>query len=120
MSPHRAAPSFPHRVLAAVCAALVLGLTVFAASPEAHRWVHADPGSHSCGQHGDAPVPASADHICAITLFGHGVQLDAAPAALLPPREIAAALPRIAAGMLDLVAPRYLRQPERGPPASRV
>ncbi len=55
------------RLLAGGCAALVVLLVVFAASPALHEWLHPD-ADH-------------ADHECAITLFMHGV--DAGGAAVV-------------------------------------
>lgn len=101
-------------------AVLVLGLTFFSASPQAHRWLHGH-AHHACSDHAELPAAPTADHHhCAITLFAHGVQVDAAPSALVPPRIVLQVLARIASTEFDLVAPRYLHQPERGPPSSRV
>ncbi|HVS53637.1 MAG TPA: hypothetical protein VHD62_14880 [Opitutaceae bacterium] len=93
------------RLVAAGCAALILALTVFAASPAAHDWLHAKDGAH-----GD-------DH-CAVVLFASGVSLPLGAIAALPPTATirAAAVP--AAEEIYLASPRYLRQPERGPPVS--
>lgn len=51
-------PPWPHRLLAAGAAALVLVLAVLAVSPTLHARLHADAGR--------------ADHACVITLFQHG------------------------------------------------
>lgn len=120
MSPRSALPSLPHRILAMLCAVLVLGLAVLSASPEAHSWLHAST-AHDCPDHAKVPAtPATGDHDCAITLFAQGVQLAGAPTALVAPQLAVEVLPRIAATNFVWVTPRYLRQPERGPPANWV
>lgn len=95
------------RLFAASSAALVLALTIFAASPQAHHWLHVDD-------------TLRADDDCAVVLFANGVSLPVGPLHVLPPREIATAAAHMAAADVFLVSPRYLRQPERGPPASWV
>ena len=87
--------------LAALMAALVLGLTVLAASPSAHRWLH-----------DEAEGP---DDACAVVLFAYGAPLAVAAIALavgMRQAEVSHAF----AVTLALVPPRYLRLPERGPP----
>jgi hypothetical protein len=96
------------RVLAAICAVLVLTLTIFAASPTAHDWLHVD------------NVPLPADDSCAVVLFAAGVSLPLAPITAPVPVESPNAISATAAADVFLVSPRYLRQPERGPPSSRV
>ncbi|MDP3070584.1 MAG: hypothetical protein Q8N18_09860 [Opitutaceae bacterium] len=94
-------------VVAAGCAGLVLALTVFAASPRAHEWLHdADHHHHDEGDAG-----------CAVVLLAGGVSLPVGPVALTPPVAIACDQPTLAATDVLLVSPRYLFQPERGPPA---
>jgi hypothetical protein len=105
-----------HRLLAAGSAALVLALTVFAASPTAHAWLH---GSLStCPDH--SPAPARSDHDedagCAVVLFAAGLALPVAPLAFVPPQALTQGVSPVTAAELHLIAPRYLRQPERGPP----
>jgi hypothetical protein len=103
MGLHRLAlPAWPHRLVAASCAALVLALSVLAASPQLHKWLHAD---------ADA-----SDHECAVTLFNHGVAQAAAEIAVAVVSMrwvgILDALP----ASLDLVAPRFRLSPGRAPP----
>jgi len=95
------------RLFAASSAALVLALTIFAASPQAHHWLHVD---NAIG----------ADDGCAVVLFANGVSLPLGPLHVLPPREASAPAAAAVAAEVLLVSPRYLRQPERGPPASSV
>jgi hypothetical protein len=95
------------RFLAAGCAALVLALTVFAASPAAHDWLHVDAdGSQSSG-----------DDACAVALFSSGVALPVGPIAVPLPLEWQNTGAPGFAQTVCLISPRYLRQPERGPPA---
>lgn len=95
------------RLLAAGCAALVFALTVFAASPVAHQLLHVDDVSQG-------------DHDCAVVLFASGVSLPVGPVHVTPPVEAIGAVSPATAAEVFLVSPRYLRQPERGPPASWV
>jgi len=95
--------SLLRRALAAGTAALVLALAVLAASPELHGLLH----SQAIGADDDG---------CAVAQFAGGVSL--APAAVLAPPAAAdwTVQPPVAAAEIFLVSPRYLRQPERGPP----
>ena len=86
-----------------VAAALVLVLSVFAASPELHDWLH----------HGDAPT--AGDH-CAVVLFASGVSLALDAPFVVPPSAVQHREPRALVREIFLASPRYLRQPERGPP----
>ncbi len=117
MSPvRRVEPSLPRRLGAGLAAALVLVLTLLAASPAAHAWLHADPAE--CAGHAHAPAPEDhdADRGCAVVLMMSGVELPLEPLSPLPPRLIAGSDLRVTAAAPDLRRPRYLRQPERGPP----
>ncbi len=112
-------PDWLRRALAAAGAGLVLALTVFAASPAAHEWVHAAAGSCSGHAHGHDHGPATTgddDAGCAVVLFASGVDLPVGPASALPPRLVAQGVTPVTAAEPLLVSPRYLRQPERGPP----
>jgi hypothetical protein len=91
------------RLCAAGCAALVLALTIFAASPGAHDSLHAD-------------GTARTDDGCAVVLFAGGVALPLEAPTLVPPAIVAREIVAARAGDIFLVSPRYLRQPERGPP----
>ena len=81
----------------------MFALGVFAASPVLHDWLH------------DQHAPP-ADDGCAVVLFAAGVSVPLGAIALVPPivewREFARPISR----EIFLVSPRYLRQPERGPP----
>jgi hypothetical protein len=96
------------RVLAGGCAALVFALTIFAASPAAHDLLHR------------ADQRDAGDDACAVVLFAGGVALPAAMYVATPPECFAEAPLPVAATEVLLLVPRYLRQPERGPPADRM
>jgi amino acid permease len=87
--------------LSALLAALVFGLTVSAASPSAHRWLHDE--------------AADSDDACAVVLFAFGAPLAMATIAVVV-RMRQAEVSHAFAVALSLVPPRYLRLPERGPP----
>ena len=99
------------RLVAAGCAGLILSLGILAASPAAHGALHAE---------GDCHHHAGSDHACAVVLFASGVELPAAAPRVAPPIAPTAIATRLAATEVFLVPPRYLRQPERGPPSHRV
>jgi hypothetical protein len=96
--------AFLRRLLAGGSAALVLALAVFAASPDLHGWLHVDNGA--------------GDDECAVALFAGGVSA--------PPAAVAVSLSATewkvptyqSVDELFLASPRYLQQPERGPPLS--
>lgn len=109
------------RWLACGCAALVLALTIFAASPTAHAWLHDERPAHAhtnCPDHGQPA--AEVDHTCAVVLFASGVSLPVEPLAITPPVDLPVGISPVTAAEVFLVSPRYLRQPERGPPLSWV
>ncbi|MSU73140.1 MAG: hypothetical protein EXS43_12495 [Opitutus sp.] len=91
------------RLFAAGSALLVFGLTVFAASPKLHEWLHA------------AGTPTSEEG-CPITLFSSGVSLPLDTVAALPPVLIGHAPSAAVAVEIFVAPPRYLLRPERGPP----
>ena len=102
-------PRLPHfldllrRLYAAGGIALVLALSVFAASPSLHDELHA--ATHT--DHDDS---------CAVVLYAHGVSLPLdAPAAPLPAVALDVRAPSVAR-VIFVSPPRYLHQPERGPP----
>ena len=91
------------RSFAVASAALVLALTVFGASPALHNWLHT-PG-----------INVGADG-CAVVQFASGVALSVGAIAPLPPAIAWRETPAAVAAEIFLTSPRYLRQPERGPP----
>jgi hypothetical protein len=98
---HRAA--FFRRFLAGAAAALVFALGVFSASPVLHNWLHDTDA---------APV----DDGCAVTLFASGVSVPLGAITIAPPAITWREAAHPVAPEIFLASPRYLRQPERGPP----
>jgi hypothetical protein len=102
---------------AALAIALVLALTVLAASPELHERLH---GHHADAAHQDAtPVKGpAADHDdgCIVTLFAQGIVLALALVALaFAGQTLRSGSP----ALFDRVipeAPRYLHLPTQAPP----
>ena len=94
-----------HRLVAVGAAVLVLGLTVFAASPELHEHVHDATHTHH-------------DESCPIVLFASSADAPAAPIAAPAPLPTARTLAPAITREIFLSPPRYLRRPERGPPVS--
>jgi hypothetical protein len=91
--------------VAAGSALLILFLATLAASPEMHARFH-------------GAAVATADEGCAITLFANGVSLAGGTIAVTAPAATWSEPYAALAEELFLVASRYLRQPERGPPLS--
>ncbi len=96
---------------AAAASALVLALTVFAASPGAHAWLHAD-ADHGCHH----AQPTEEDAGCVVFQFAGGSTTPAPQIPLVLPAARQPLTEAPAEARLRLVSPRYLRQPERGPP----
>ena len=96
-------PGSFRRLLAAGAAGLILFLGLAAASPNLHTWIHGGAADHD-------------DSGCVITLFSHGVSLASGGVALVVAPLEWQTVPLPVAEELLLTAPRYLRQPERGPP----
>lgn len=95
------------RVLAGGCAALALALTIFAASPGAHQWLHEE-------------TQPGGDDGCVVTLFASGVPLPLSVALVAPVPLVHVEIFSVASTEVLLASPRYLRHPERGPPAVQV
>lgn len=97
------------RFIAAGAAALVLLLTILAVSPQLHAGLHAHDATTESVQKDDG---------CVISLFAGGV--TAAPAALLLAAPATAYLAAAVTPRTEIFVspPRYLLQPERGPPLS--
>jgi hypothetical protein len=104
-APRRFRPTaeFFRRLLAGGSAVLVFALSLFAASPALHDWLH----------HGSDAT----DDGCAVVLFASGVSLPLDTPVVAPPVAIAQVESRQVAREIFVASPRYLRQPERGPPA---
>lgn len=95
---------FLHRLLAAGGVALVLLLTVLAASPELHAWLHRNAGQ--------------ADHECVITLYQHGVEAATVGVVLVAAAWVFLAWAAIAPPMQVFPRVRYWLPPALAPPAS--
>jgi hypothetical protein len=91
------------RLLAAGCAVLVFALGLFAVNPILHEQLH----------HNDH---SSSDDGCAVVLFANGLAMPLAVHALPPPP--AEWRQQAVCGSIEsfFASPRYLLQPERGPP----
>ncbi|HVU36065.1 MAG TPA: hypothetical protein VHE61_21670 [Opitutaceae bacterium] len=91
------------RRLATGCAALIFGLGLCAVSPALHKHLHSSAGT-------------SSDAGCVVLVFANGVS-TAQPVVVvpLPPQEWRAQPYRTATEIFR-ESPRYLLQPERGPP----
>ncbi|MDB6127832.1 MAG: hypothetical protein JWM35_1728 [Verrucomicrobia bacterium] len=92
------------RAIAATSIALVLLLTALSASPDLHRLFH---------DHADGGV----DDGCAVVLFSHGVSAVADTAILAATPMVWHRAERATVAEIFLATPRFLHQPERGPPA---
>lgn len=120
MSRLRRPPSFFTRLIAGAGVALVLLLSVLAASPEAHEWIHghgehAGHGANAERTHHHNAADTNEDG-CVVTLFAHGVVAATIVAVLVVALFRLAAIatrPREAPG---LPAPHYLLPPLCGPP----
>lgn len=117
----RRTPSSAARLVAGLCAALVLLLVVLAACPAAHAWIHGHENhaahSASSSTHGQNQADPDDDG-CVVTLFAHGVVSTAIFAALAVALFFLispVAQPREA---LCLPGPRYRLPPLCGPPQS--
>jgi hypothetical protein len=69
-------PTLGHRLTASLAAAIVLALTVFAASPDLHNWLHSFDAAGSHQTHGVAHADKGSipdDDDCAVVVFAQGV-----------------------------------------------
>lgn len=122
MRSRHAHPSLLTRLVAWATAALVGALTVFAASPTLHAWLH-DHASHAahqgCTHAHSTPAPASqadGDELCVVTQFAHGKTECATPPLLAPVATL-----RVTAFLSDAPvraprAPSLYLPPGCGPP----
>lgn len=103
------------RLLAGFLVLVVLALAVLAVSPDAHAWLHAhERNSRTAAS--DNPSNAPDNDGCAITLYTHGITAALDIPRLAAPKEDWWQMPAAIQQALYLSVPRYLRQPERGPP----
>jgi len=96
------APWF-HRAFAGLAVALLLLLTVSAGSPALHHWLHGEAGHET-------------NDNCAVVLMVSGIVLATATIVVAAPRLSWNEFAPPSVEEIFLTAPRYLRQPERGPP----
>ena len=114
-----------HRVIAGAGASLVLVLGVLSVCPEAHAWLHAHPSETDGGcHHGHAHAPHlppasgdTSDEGCVVELFSQGVDIAGAGCAVEAHFKADDQGCGVVPEELHLSPPRYLRRPERGPPA---
>jgi hypothetical protein len=109
------------RAAASLAVALVLALTVLAASPDLHERLHGNgPGvagtSHHDAGRSDGGRAADDEDGCVVTLFAQGIVLALALLVLaLAGRTLR--LPAFGPGdRVSPAAPRYLRLPTQAPP----
>jgi len=104
-------------MVASLGVVLVFGLTILAASPELHGWLHGhEPGAADVAHHGGHGQVPDDDDGCVVTLFAQGVVL---PLALLALAFTGLTLRLVDFALCDRVipeSPRYLRLPAQGPP----
>jgi len=111
-----------HRLTAGAVAVVIGVLGLLAVSPEAHAWLHGHDSGDTCGHSHHAhdstvPAPLGEDEGCVVWLFAQGIDSGVA-AMVLDVRPAASVAESPAAPEeLRLSPPRYLRRPERGPPA---
>jgi hypothetical protein len=127
MHPRPRLPAIParlreglRRVVALGCGALVLSLGLLAVLPEAHAWLHATAETSPCcaRSHGSDPLHSAGDDAgCVVELFSQGIEAGAALAALPLVPAFRAAGDAVLPDAPAVCPPRYLHQPERGPPA---
>jgi len=98
------------RMLAGFLAGLVLTLALLAVSPDLHERLHG--GEH----HHPHAAGLGDDDGCVVHLFAHGVTTPLALLSVAPPAANWTEISAIIQPRLYLSAPRYLHQPERGPP----
>ena len=108
-------PSSFRRITAVFGVVLVLLLSVLAASPGLHAWVH---GLQEVAQHtgpDHAPV-GDADHECAVTLFASGVSLLLAYFLVLLARVLIRYQTLLSSDWLIVTRPHYWLVPSHAPP----
>lgn len=107
------------RITAAVAILLTLALVIFAASPQAHAWLHAHESDAVAGQ--TAPTPAPLDptgDTCGVVLFSTGVLLAAMLVFLAGAYRRAVVVSFRPVAAVRRIVPRYWLPPLCGPPLS--
>lgn len=104
------------RAVASLGIALVLALTIFAASPELHERLHGHGLGAAKVAHHDGGGQAADDDGCVVTLFAQGMVLPLALMTLAFTGQTLR-LPDFAlGGRVAPESPRYLRLPSQAPP----
>ena len=93
------------RLVAIGSVALVLMMGASVVLPALHHWLHGDAGEETSDQ-------------CAVEMFGMGITTASSSLALERQTITWPAPVQPAQEALFLATPRFLRQPERGPPLS--
>ena len=113
----------PHRLTAALSAALVLVLNLLAVWPEGHAWLHGHRDAPACAcPHGGATPDAPAepetesDHGCIVSLFAQGKTTWAGGSPLAPSPALHATALNVPPAAPATQMPRFLRPPGCGPP----
>ena len=110
-------PSLLARITASLAIALVLCLTVLAASPDLHERLHGHgTGAASAEHHEGLPAKADTDDGCVVTLFAHGVALALALFALVFAGRILRLSDFADFDRAIPESPRYLLLPTQAPP----
>lgn len=120
------------RVLAVVCAGMILLLSAAAASPALHAWLHSEtpvPAAALACEHAHTQAGAQDDssdsdharerehaHECAITLFSHGVTLASLLVATLDHLSAASDTAPAPHDRVTPPGPRHLRPQPQAPP----
>lgn len=120
MSALHRSPSLFLRFVAAGAVGLVVLLSVFAASPSLHAWLHthtqAQAAGHPCAPHDEAPA-SGGDELCAIAQFAHGKSgLAFVPTIFTGPHTEGAAAPVFFKVVTAPGAPAHILPPGCGPP----
>ena len=97
-----------HRLVALGAAALVLLLMVLAVSPQLHTAFH--------GHSNESTAANAPDEGCVVTLFAAGVTAATAALALVVSPQAHLSAEFSLHSEIFVSPPRYLHQPERGPP----
>ena len=108
-------PSLLHRLTAVLGVALVLILSVLAANPKLHAWVHGPETTANRAAPGHEPV-GDTDHACAVTLFAGGVESLLDFFLLMLVRPLAHSIVLRASDWLVAAQPRYWHVPSHAPP----
>lgn len=113
-------PSPAARTLASLAAALVLVLSILAASPELHERLHGHgPGGAGAARHEGVPPGGQAaddEDGCVVTLFAQGLVLALALAVPGPTGPAPRPANLDPGDRTVPAAPRYLRLPSQAPP----